>query len=232
MMFGVMFGEKHSYDDFGLILSSKIVSPPVAQINLVEVPLRDGSIDITETLTDDVKYKDRTITLNFSVIDARNTWSAKVSAISNYLHGKRLKIVFDDDAAFYYVGRVEVDEWTSEKNVGLLVIRCTVEPYKYDMLSSAVDWEWDIFDFENGIINETGKLTVNGTRTVSLIGRRKRVFPIITASTSMTLSFKGSSYDLKAGSQTVYDIFLSEGENELTFTGNGTVSIDYKGGSL
>ena len=97
-----MIGEKHSYRDFGLILSSKKISPPKPQTKYVDIPMRDGSIDLTEAVSDEVKFKDRTITLKFTVIDPMNTWASKVSAIQNYLHGKRMKIVFDDDCAFYY----------------------------------------------------------------------------------------------------------------------------------
>lgn len=231
-MIGVTIGEKHSYNDWGLILSSQTISPPTPQINMVSVPMRDGSIDITETLSGDVKYEDRTLTFTFTVIDARNTWSSKVSEIQNYIHGKRMRIVCDDDPGFYYVGRVSVNEWNSEKSVGKLVVECTVEPFKYDVASSSVDWEWDIFDFEEGIINETGQLIVDGSITITLICRRKRMFPTFIASCAMTVTFDGETYNLKAGSQKVYDIFLCEGENQLTFSGSGTVSIDYIGGSL
>lgn len=231
-MNGVKIGDKHSYDDFGLILSSKVISPPKPQLIKVEVPLRDGAIDLTESLTGDVKYKERMITLTFNVIDPVKTWSAKISEIENYLHGKRLKIIFDDDIAFYYIGRVSVNQWTSDKSIGTLVLDCEVEPFKYDILSSAVDWEWDIFDFEEGIINEMGELIIKGELTVSLICRRKRMFPVFTASTAMTVTFDGETYSLKAGEQKIYGIFLCEGENELTFKGNGTISIDYIGGSL
>lgn len=232
MMNGVKIGDKHSFNDFGLILSSKVIRPPEPQLEKVNVPLRDGSIDLTESLTDETKFKDRTITLNFSVVDPMNTWASKISMIENYLHGQRLKIIFDEDPAFYYVGRVSVNQWTSEKSIGKLVIECTVEPFKYDLFSSAIDWEWDVFDFEEGIINEFGQLIVNGSTTIKLICRRKRMFPTFTASAAMTVAYGGETYNLKAGSQKIYDIFLCEGENELTFNGNGTVSIDYIGGSL
>ena len=225
-MFGVTIGEKHSYRDWGIILSSKVISPPEPQINKVDVPLRDGSIDLTEALTSDVKYKDRTITLNFTVTD-RSTWTAKVSEIQNYLHGKQLKIVFDDDLAFYYFGRVSVNKWATDKAIGSLAVECKVEPFKYDMFSSAVDWEWDIFDFNEGILNETGQLIVDGETTIPLICRRKRMFPIFTASTAMTVEFEGEVFDLAKGEQKLYGLFLHEGVNELTFKGNGTVSIDY-----
>lgn len=231
-MIGVTIGEKHSYDDWGLILSSKTISPPVPKTNNVSVPLMDGTIDLTEILTEDIKYEDRNLKFTFSVVDKRKSWAEKISEIENYIHGKRMKIVCDDDPAFYYIGRVSVDNWNSDSRVGKLVVNCTVEPFKYDILSSAVDWEWDIFDFDQGIINETGELIVDGTRTITLICRRKRMFPIFTASAAMTVKFDGVTYNLPAGSNKIYDIFLCEGENELTFTGNGTVSIDYIGGSL
>lgn len=230
-MKGVTIGDKHNYRDWGIILSSKTISPPEVQTNKVDVPMRDGAIDLTESLTDDVKFKDRHITLNFTVLD-RSTWTAKVSEIQNYLHGKRLKIVFDDDLAFYYVGRISVNKWETNKNIGSLVIDGDVEPFKYDMISSAVDWEWDIFDFENGIINEMGELIVNGETTISLICRRKRMFPIFTASAPMTVKYDDETFNLAAGKQKLYGVFLCEGVNELTFNGNGTVSIDYVGGSL
>ena len=231
-MIGVTIGEKHSYDDWGLILSSKTISPPVPKTNNVSVPLMDGTIDLTEILTEDIKYEDRNLKFTFSVVDKRKSWAEKISEIENYIHGKRMKIVCDDDPAFYYIGRVSVDNWNSDSRVGKLVVNCTVEPFKYDILSSAVDWEWDIFDFDQGIINETGELIVDGTRTITLICRRKRMFPIFTASAAMTVKFDGVTYNLPAGSNKIYDIFLCEGKNELMFTGNGTVSIDYIGGSL
>lgn len=231
-MIGVTIGEKHSYDDWGLILSSKTISPPVPKTNNVSVPLMDGTIDLTEILTEDIKYEDRNLKFTFSVVDKRKSWAEKISEIENYIHGKRMKIVCDDDSAFYYIGRVSVDNWNSDSRVGKLVVNCTVEPFKYDILSSAVDWEWDIFDFDQGIINETGELIVDGTRTITLICRRKRMFPIFTASAAMTVKFDGVTYNLPAGSNKIYDIFLCEGKNELMFTGNGTVSIDYIGGSL
>lgn len=231
-MNGVKIGNMHSFDDWGLILVSKQISTPEPQTNLVNVPMRDGSIDLTEVLTDDIKYNDRTITMLFEIMDSRTDWSAKTSAIQNYLHGKRLQIVFDDDCAFYYVGRLKVNEWSPNKSTAQMQIEATVEPFKYDIVSSAVDWEWDMFDFEEGIINETGELIVNGSTTITLICRRKRMFPVFTVSEDMTVTFDGEIYNLKAGSQKVYDIFLCEGENELTLAGNGTVSIDYIGGSL
>lgn len=230
-MNGVMFGNKHSYRDFGLILSSKVINLPKVQTNRIIVPFRDGSIDLMSAVSDTPKYEDRTIQITFTFMDSVNKWSAKISEIENYLHGHRMKIIFDDDAAFYYEGNVEVNEWRSSKNIGTLVIECIASPYKYDICSSADDWEWDFFDFENGIINETKDVKVNGATKVNLICRKKSIITF-DASDAMVLIYDNKSFDLRKGKQKIYDLFLNEGENELVFRGYGTVTVDYIGGSL
>ena len=48
----------------------------------------------------------------------------------------------------------------------------------------------------------------------------------------MTVTFNSVAYELTVGSTQVLDIELVEGDNILTFTGNGIVSVDYRGGSL
>ncbi|WP_195230587.1 hypothetical protein [Coprococcus comes] len=92
-------------------------------------------------------------------------------------------------------------------------------------------WLWDTFSFVNGIIH-LNEVTVSGTTTVNLLNRRKVVSPTFTCSAAMTVTHEGTRYSLPKGKTTVYDIRLQEGDNNVTFTGNGTVKIEYKGGSL
>lgn len=228
-MIGVTFGDKHSFDDFGIYLTSKTINPPEPQTNTISVPLRDGSIDLTESLTNDVKYNDRKIDMTFSVVHPMEQWSDKVSEIENYLHGKRMKVVFDDDANYYYIGRLKVNEWSSQKSIGKLVIECVADPYKYDIQD---DWLWDSFDFENGYIRESENILVSGSTTVVIVGKRKKTYPTITASSAMTVAYNGATYNLTEGINKLYDMILDEGENTLTFSGSGSVLIEYTGGSL
>lgn len=229
---GVKFGNFHSKDDYGMDFLTYSISSPKPKQNLIDVPLRDGTIDLTTALTDEVMYENRTITASFEVRDKRALWSSKISNIRNDLHGRRLKIVFDDDPNFYYIGRVFVGEITSNGSTGTLVIEADAEPYKYDMFSSDEDWEWDTFDFENGIINEAAEIVVNGATSFTLICRRKRMFPTLTVSGNVSLVFDGVVHKLPSGASKVYDIFLNEGENIIELMGNGVVSIAYRGGSL
>ena len=232
MFESVKIGEKHLYDDFDLILKTKSISPPKPKVETVSIPLRDGDLDLSEVLTDDIKFDNREIELSLMYMGDRALWSGVFTNLASYLHGKRMQIIFDDDKNFYYTGRVAIDKWATNRAVADLVIKIDAEPYKRDLISTLQPWEWDTFDFESGIINEVDNITVSGTTTVSLIGRRKRVYPTINVSSAMTLRYNNNSYNLTAGNNTIYDLLLQEGENLLTFVGNGTAKIDYIGGAL
>ena len=79
-------------------------------------------------------------------------------------------------------------------------------------------------------------MTVDGSLEVTVINRQEHVVPTITVSgtgsTNMTLTFNNKEYSLVPGKNVNGYIVLQPGENTLKFTGNGTVTIDYRGGSL
>ena len=116
--------------------------------------------------------------------------------------------------------------------MGKVTIDVKADAYKYDISASDEDWPWDPFNFEDGIINETKDLVVDGELKVVIYGRRMHVVPVITCSNAMQVEFNGETYNLPEGSYEVFNIEIVEGENKLKFIGNGTVSISYRGGSL
>jgi hypothetical protein len=230
-MVGVTFGTKHSYNDFGLILSSKEIGLPEPKTESVSVIGRDGDIDLTDALGDMVTFENRKITLTFSVLNAHIYWVSVLSTVANYLHGKKMQVILDDDKNFYYYGRCKINQFKSNKTLATLIIECDVEPYKIDVNSAGVPWLWDIFSFVNGIIY-ISEVTVDNSTTVNLINRAKVVSPTFTCSAAMKATFKDVVYNLPEGKSKVYDIRLQEGDNYITFSGKGTVQINYKGGSL
>lgn len=231
--FGVMLGDKHSYRDYGLILTNKVIGEAEAQLKLVSVPMRDGSLDMTESLSGDIKYKSRTITIEFVYPGTKEDGSAKYSELQNALHGQQIELIFDDDIAFYYEGRLSIKSWGYIGNAGKIVMEIIADPYKYDLTASDAEWEWDPFDFENGIINEGGDIEIDGETTINIIARRKKQYAIIDSSSAdITVEFDSETYPLSEGINRLYDIIFIEGINVLTFRGTGTVSIKYIGGSL
>lgn len=232
MIYGVTIGEKHSINDWNLILTRRVISPPEVQTNYIEVPQRDGKIDLTESLTNLVKYFNRNIELDFTFKDDIGNYSTRFSEIQNYCHGKRMQIIFDDDDDNFYIGRIIVEKSEVNEKLGQITIKAECEPYKYDLTSSDEMWLWDPFDFEDGVINEFVDVPVSGTETITLIAKRQVTYPTISVDSPMKVTFDGVQYDLLVGENKMYDILLPEGENELTFNGYGTVTIRYRGGSL
>jgi len=234
---GVTFGDKHSYRDWGLILKTRpVISPPTPKTVYIDVPGSDGSLDLTESLTGDVKFENRKITCEFNVLDARRRWSNIYSEILDHLHGQQMNIIFDEDPTYFYTGRVQVNEWKSDKKTSLITIEGTVEPYKLEQFGSLDRWRWDPFNFETGIIRNYGDLVVNGSLEFIIEGNRKPVVPAFVVTLeeggSMTVAFEGTTYTLVEGTNRVVNIKIKNGTNILTFTGNGTISIDYRGGRL
>ena len=55
-MNGVLFGDKHSFKDWGLILKERPdIKPPNVKTSYVDIAGANGSLDLTEVLSDDVK---------------------------------------------------------------------------------------------------------------------------------------------------------------------------------
>lgn len=233
-MKGITIGEKHSYKDWNLYLGKETsISFPEKKEYVIDVPGNDNELDFSEVLTGDVKFKTRLIKLVFYVKKEVKNWNTLMSEIANYLHGKSLKIIFDDDKNFYYLGRsFFVNPLETDKRIGKVVIDVKAEAYKYDITSSDEDWLWDPFDFETGIINETKNLLIDGILNYTILGRRKKVVPKFICDNPLQLTFKGFTYNLPSGTCYIPDVEIEEGENVFKFVGNGTVTIEYRGGSL
>lgn len=130
-MHGVTFGDKHTYRDWGLLTKTRPnISPPQPKLKLISVPGSDTVIDLTEKLTGKVHYELRTIRFEFIVMAERERWASLYSEIINYLHGKSIRIIMDDDPNFYYTGRVTVGDLQPEKKTAVLEMEAQVQPYK------------------------------------------------------------------------------------------------------
>ena len=231
---GVQIGDRHTLKDWSLGWTAVTLGFPEAKTYEQDIPGMDGTLDFTEAMTlGDVKYKNRSLTLEFEAEDKDfYDWSILISRIANYLAGQRMKIIFDNDPYFYYIGRLSVDVEKTEKSESKLVLSGDVDPYKYELYSSLEDWVWDTFNFETGIVREYKDLPVNGSYELHIYGLRKKIVPMIECSGPMQVIYQGDAYDIPAGKNKVFDIWLGEGDNVLVFLGNGTVSVDYRGGSL
>lgn len=233
MVYGVVFGEKHSFRDWKLLLNERPkIEPPLPKLTYIEIPGADGTLDLTEFLGGDVVYERRKMEFTFITTKARKQWSSIYSEIQNCIHGQEMKIILDEDQGFYYFGRVSVNEWKSDVKYSTIAINAEVDPYKYERYGSLDDWLWDPFCFEGGIIRNYKNLKVEGKMILMIPGQRKKVVPVFDCSAQMTVEYEEKSYSLPIGRSKIPDIQIGFGEHFLTFTGNGIINVDYRGGSL
>lgn len=231
MVENIQFGNKNTYKDYKLLIQSLTISIAEPKEELIEIPGMDGSLDFSESLTGDTVYKNRTISISLAKRKNKSCLS-EYSQIQNDLHGRNMRIILSDDPNFFYYGKIRVKDYDKYAILHTIDIECDVEPYKYDLYASNEDWLWDPFNFETGIINETNQIKIEGSKKITIYGRRKRVIPKITCDNPFKLTFNGQIYNLLAGTNYSPDIEICEGENVLEFNGTGTVSIEYRGGSL
>lgn len=216
-----------------------MVNLPEPYTTYIDVHGADGTLDLSTALTGSLLYKNREGDWEFMVANSYpgitdSDVVATQHRLNNYLHGKKFKIVLEDDPGFYYTGRLSVDLWTPHKNWSRVSIKYYLNPYKYEIIDSIEDWLWDPFNFEAGVIREYGNIPINGDRTIIISGSKKLTIPtlILESGDSMSVMFNGQTYELSQGRNKIPSIVIEEGEQNIRFIGNGVVSIEYRGGWL
>ena len=128
-------------------------------------------------------------------------WARRFSDIANYLNGRLVKAVLDDEKAFYYVGTVEAKTWEIGEMVCGVSFNYKFYPYKYELTDSLQPWLWDPFSFVNGVIRKYGNLTVSTSQKLVIHGLEMPVVPDFypeTSGTGLTVTFNGVTYQLYA----------------------------------
>ena len=208
-MKGIRFGNYHSYDDFSLILSQKTIGAPSPKVEAIEIPGGDGVLDLTDFFGE-VKYNNRNLSFDFSTIIPQADFLDLFSQIQNAIHGQKMQIVLDDDPGWYYIGRVTVPEWKTEKSIGKITIDCDCEPYKVKIAETVIS------------------AAVSGETTVILPNSKKTVVPTIDITGEVNLTYGINFYALSEGRYDLPAVKLATGNNEILLSGAGTATFTYR----
>ena len=213
-MSDIRFGTKWARADYGLIVAPYAIPMPEPQTNFVEIPGRDGALDLSEAFGA-VRYTDRIIPLT---LYARAPFDATLSAFAADVHGRRMSVIFDRDPTYYYDARVTVEDVERHAGYCELSLKCRAKPYKLEHFETTIT------------------VLPAGSATATLTNARKPVVPTITVSAGMTLTFTiaGVVYtiNLTVGTHVVPSLVLMEGDTKIEITGTGRVTFTYRKGAL
>lgn len=223
-VYGVTFGDKHSYLDWGIYWNGKSNTPPTPLKSLIQVPFKNGVLDATRALTDKIIYGSRTMTLDFMVGDNLRTWPELYSEIIGSIHGRSMQITLDTDPDYYWEAyTVEVGAPTEEEGLGKFTVTCECFPYK----------------MKKTLTKKT--ITVNGAgKTLVCQNSRMEVNPTFVTTANVQVVWVNKygttvTIAMSAGTHTYDNIEFSQGNNLLTFnklSSNANVTVLYREGEL
>lgn len=187
----------------------------------VEVPGRDGELDLSTVLTDgSPRYGNRVLTAILERSDgSRETREAAITDMINQLDGWRMDIELPDDPAHYMTGRVSVARNYNDLAHAAVTVTATVDPWKYSKHETVhrvtATTEEKAFRLTNG-----GRRAV--VPTIEITGSEANVL----------LKYEATSWALNAGTHQIPDLVIPPGGIEIRFSGSGVVSFTYREASL
>ena len=130
----VYFNDYNSYSYFNMILYDYTISNAVRKTKFVSIPGRNGELDLTDYFGE--VYEDRDINIILYTqrsIDRTNEFQ---SQLDNLINGKRMKLVFSNDAGYYWNARITNISINKEtKNMIKIVIQAIAYPYKINVIT-------------------------------------------------------------------------------------------------
>jgi phage-related protein len=198
----------HTGNDLDLVMTGKNLQAPKLQSQKVEIPGRNGALDLTEALTGGPVYDNRTLTFTFFGNGSRDTVLYLIDTMLAY-HGRYITIVVDDVEDWYYEGRVEV---------------AYSDKYHYVEFELTVDAQ----PFKQAIEPKIYMLTNVTSKNIVIENEGVRVLPTVTVTANTTIVVGEITYTLSAGTYEPDELLLVTGENIWTVTTTGTITISYR----
>lgn len=183
------------------------LNPPEPKTYTVDIPGGDGVIDLTESLSGDVSYENRSQKFSFALMNMKGINDTTIqeferikTQLSNFLHGKSFDYQLTMDPGYTYHGRFTIESYGqtmySNGRLGAIVINIDAEPYK-----------------SKGV--QSYKLNAVGGRLFRLESGRKPVHPTIECSQPVDITFGETFLTVPAGTHRINDVLFRQGFNEI-----------------
>lgn len=183
----------------------------------VEVPGRDGDLDMSTALTDGApRYGSRNLTVPLERSDGtRLDREAAINTMVNWLDGWRMDIRLPDDEAHYLTGRVHVVKNYNDQAHAAVTVTAVCDPWRYNNYETIVR-------VTAGADQQEVRLANSG---------RKTVVPLVEITgdaASVNLVYGSYSWALGAGTYQLPDIVVPQGGAPVKYSGVGEVIFTYR----
>ena len=209
----VIFGTYDTADYW--TLTGCTLDAPELRTNYVEVPGRNGSLDLSTANTNgEPVYSDRTLTVTLECSEGTKVErDAEITKLYTILDGYRVNIVLPDESDYYRTGRCTISVDYSNHAHAALTITATVTPMRTKTVATTIY-----------------RTLSTSQVSVTLTNNGRPVVPTITVESSTTLIFGSYTTTLSAGAWTVPSIRLANGENTIkakATDGSGKVTFTW-----
>ena len=133
----------NTFTNWGLIPSGRLdVAPAALQAKYLEIPGKNGELDISDIQTGSPLFKNRTGSWEFNIVPfgyaftgtdvskamLNKTPAQMAQTIYNCIHGKKATVVVSSDPDYAYTGRLQVKSWSSSKTLSKISIDYNLAP--------------------------------------------------------------------------------------------------------
>lgn len=208
----IILDKFHTYEDFGLDLIEQEIDAPQIKSNFVEVPGRDGALDLSAAFGEPT-YEDRNARFKFVCMNGNRTDREELfNRIKSLLSGKRINIIQEDNKDFYFVGRNLSMSTENLVSHGFIEFEYRCEPWR-----KAIDETKRFF-------------TVTETATKQYLNNNggKTVVPSISVNGTVQLKYGQYTHDLSTGTYKFTSLKLPYGITEIELNGTGTIDFTYR----
>ncbi|MGT2768345.1 hypothetical protein ACVRY7_05620 [Streptococcus ictaluri] len=201
------------YQRHQIVLEEFHIGIPEPQLTLVEVPGRNGKLDMSEALTGYTTYHNRSIELVLGIVGDDATLEQKRQTLGYRFFNREVRLHFSHLNG-YFKGRCVITDVTREHGHYAVKVQCDCYPYRF------LDKEF----------HQERTLSSTSQSMLCLCMMMPSV-PKIETTGNATIQFKGSTYTVQKGVHTL-PILFKTGNNELKVSGSGVIKVTFKQGVI
>lgn len=182
-------------DEFDLLWSvESTLSPPPVRMNRMQLPARDGGLDLTEVLTGDAVFDDRPMELVFYV--KRTDFEVIKTRMCNMLHGREFDFELSIDPGYTYHGRWECESYYSKLHYREIKFKVVCDPWKRGE-------------------RKRYEVQCAGGEPITVENGRRHVTPTFTVQQACLIEYKGRAWEIPDAGTWTLDLRLDEGTSQI-----------------